>query len=185
MRLGFLAVLWVILQSASALRGDERCGVSFQLPPKWQVRNIEKSEWPGCTIGLQPPGWQERRNVSEVRIPENAMTLTVSRGAAAEDLVNDAGFFRRDGEWFVEGKGTAKAASLHGKTWTGASGEAVVWVGFKDPQRGGHTSRSEFRALLIERARHGRTAVIFCNAGFDCETILPRFVKSVEFVGRH
>jgi hypothetical protein len=113
---------------------------------------------------------------------------------AVDDIAHEAGLSRvgdmrsdstqwpelEDDEWLICGKACLPGERIATKAWTGTMGEALVWIGFSDPKRAGHTSGSEYRALLFETAAPGRTISASCT-GVDCETIFRQMLMSVRF----
>jgi hypothetical protein len=170
-----------------------RCGVHFRAPKGWTVTRRTDSQLKGCSVGLKPVDWDMRRSRSEFWIPDFALYVTVST-RSVDDVAGVAGFERvgflrdehelperlrdmADDDWLIDDKVLHEATRIHGKTWRGAIGEALVRT------RGRHPSSSvEQRALFIEKGAHARTAFAWCETPAPCERLLPGFIASFRFL---
>jgi hypothetical protein len=171
------------------------CRIMLDVPRGWTIVAQELSP-EECVARLAPPDWKATREDSDLLLPEYPITLQISR-RAIDDVAREAGFARvrdlrsrtsswpelKDDEWLVCGKACAPGERIATKAWTGTIGEAVVWVGFSDPKRAGHTSGSEYRALLFENGALGRTISASC-IGAGCATTFRQILMSVRFPAR-
>lgn len=152
---------WIIaFMGAVTPAVDPACGVSFKIPPDWEISTRVESQG-NCRISVRPPGWLKKVTADEIDLGDYAFVMDVRAiRRSVEDEMSGEGFRKdRDGQWETAGKaGPGGGVEISGPGWTGLQGWPGEGFHYK---RGGYFGIGDTqRAMFWD----GGTRVAFLNA---------------------